>query len=125
MPFGIICIIFSIFLLFILGAFKRVPNAVKTIGIIDNIESVKLSNYQINSHNNRVRICSIKYVVDGKEYHIQTKVKNLTTGIIGKQQLIAYNRNNPEQAVVRPFAKSYIAPCFVFILGIYNIFFNW
>lgn len=118
---GIVCFIVAIFALFIFGAFKRVPNQAKTEGIIDSIEFAEFSHDALDNTGRNLYYYYIKYIINGREYLLKTKLKSSITNVIGKKRIIKYNKNNPKQAIVIPDKREYIFACIFFLFGIYAI----
>lgn len=122
---GIVCIIVAIFVLFVGGTFRKVPNQEKTEGIIHSIEFAGRSDdhdIEYGTGNSNMYYYYIQYMVNGKEYLVKTKIRSSDTDVVGKKRTVKYNKNNPEQAVESPDKGVYIIACILFAFGIYAIF---
>lgn len=104
MIIGLICIVIGIIIILFYGDFKKIPNVVKTEG------------YAVKDNELKSTYSSIKYLVNGKEYYVQTKYKKRYK--TGKKFTIKYNSKEPSQAIVLHNFKDYIIPLIVIILGI-------
>ena len=118
---GIVCIIVAIFALFVAGAFKKVPNQVKTEGVIHSIEYAGNSHDPLDNTNRNMYYYYIQYIVNGKEYLLKTKMTNSKSNVVGKKRIVKYNKNNPEQAIASPDKGIYVFVCIFLIFGIYAI----
>lgn len=118
---GIVCIIVAIFALFVAGAFKKVPNQVKTEGVIHSIEFAGYSRDSLDDTGRNMYRYYIQYIVDGKEYLLKTKMTSSKTNVVGKKRIVKYNKNNPEQAIASPDKGIYLFVCVFLAFGIYAI----
>jgi hypothetical protein len=97
------------------GAFKRVKNQVRTIGI------VTAADYRYDSDSRKSTYeALVEYHAGGKVYVMKSSYRS-SSFQKGKKVTVCYNKLLPEEAFIRTGSNLYLCMSLFFIFGIYVI----
>lgn len=113
---GIILIIMGITAGAISGIFYKIPHQRVIKGEIVSIERKKTQDSGRTTYG-----AYAEYYVDGVPYTVKSRYKS-TSFRTGQKVRIGYNRENPEQAAIRPNIKTYLVMAGFIITGLAVIY---
>lgn len=108
---GIILIVVALMYGAISGVFHRLPNQSAVTGEIVSIEREKTLD-----SGSTMYTAYVEYYVNGMAYTIKSGYRS-SVFYTGQKMRVVYNRKSPQQAILRPGLKTYVAVLGLLVAG--------